>query len=50
MASFQRTSSMNSDSGPSRLDGSLRATGEEQESVPSSQGAYDAVEENPNSW
>ena len=43
MARFQRVSSMDTDSGPSRLDGSLRATGEEQGPVPSSPGVYDAV-------
>ena len=47
MARFQHVSSMDTDSGPSRLDGSLRATGEEQGPVPSSQGVYDAVGKNP---
>ena len=43
MARFQCASSMDTDSELSRLDGSLRATGEEQEPVPGSQGMYDAV-------
>ena len=46
MVRFQRASSLDTDSGPSRLDGSLRATGEEQGPVPSSQGVYDVVEKN----
>ena len=47
MARFQRASSMDTDSGPSRLDGSLRATGEEQGPVSCSQAVYDAVGRNP---
>lgn len=38
---------MDNDSGPSRLDGNLRVTEEEQGPVPSSQGVYDAIGGNP---
>ena len=47
MASFQRASSMDTGSGPSRLNGSIRATREEQGPAPSSQDVYDAVEKDP---